>query len=61
MTLESKRELERVKQYSNETKDLLTKAEKSLNEYEKTVEAKNKRIKWLQITLGATLVYAITK
>lgn len=59
--VESKRELTKVKQYSNETSELLKNAEQSLKTYEKTVESKNKRIKWLQILLAGTVVYAVSK
>lgn len=59
--VESKRELTKVKQYSNETSELLKNAEQSLKTYEKTVESKNKRIKWLQIILAGTVVYAVSK
>nr|DAI17713.1 MAG TPA: SECRETED 45 KDA PROTEIN CYCLE, PEPTIDOGLYCAN, CHAP, CELL [Caudoviricetes sp.] len=58
---ESKREIIRLKESSNETAELLNKASESLNQLDKQDKAKNSRIKWLQIALAGTIVYAVTK
>nr|DAL86039.1 MAG TPA: Peptidoglycan endopeptidase [Caudoviricetes sp.] len=57
----SQAEVERLKKSSSVTLDSLKKAEQSLNAYERGVQSRDRKIKWLQYILLAGAVYTITR